>query len=85
MGLDKTSRKFLQNELKERDILSQEELDMLSGNVKQLASLASSMDKIDPRMAGKIEYSASLIMLVALMGVFAGAQTWNQIANYSKS
>lgn len=85
MGLDKTSRKFLQNELKERDILSQEELDMLSGNVKQLASLASSMDKIDPRMAGKIEYSASLIMLVALMGVFAGAQTWNQIANYSKA
>lgn len=85
MGLDKTSRKFLQNELMEHEILSQEELSALSNNVKQLAALASSMDKIDPRMSKKTKYSASLIMSVALMGVFAGAQTWNQIANYGNA
>lgn len=60
-------------------------MDILSKDEKQLVALAAAMEKIDLRMPGKIMHKAGTIMLVALMGVFAGAQTWNLVANYGKA
>lgn len=83
--MDKVSKKFLLNELNENCSVTPMLLDALSKNEQQMVALAAAMEKIDPRMSGKVMHKAGTIMLVALMGVFAGAQTWNQVANYGKA
>lgn len=83
--MDKTSKKFLINELKEFASADPTMLEALVKNEKHLLAFAATMETIDPRMSGKVMHKAGTIMLIALMGVFAGAQTWNQVANYGKA
>lgn len=83
--MDKTTKNFLLNEFKECHSISPDVMEILLKDEKQMLALASVMESIDPRMSGKVMHKASTIMLVALMGVFAGAQTWNQVANYGKA
>lgn len=45
--------------------------------------MAQDFAKTDSRQAHKVIYPAALIMLAALMGVFAGHNTWNDIAMYA--
>lgn len=77
---DKIARNFLKNELIDNDLLEGNEVSEC--NIKQLASLATELAKLDPRMQGKVTYTASTIMLTALAGIFAGGQTWNEVADY---
>lgn len=49
----------------------------------EMDALAKELSEIDPRQQHRTTYSVSLIMFIALMGVFADCQTWNQIADYA--
>lgn len=49
----------------------------------EMDALDKELSEIDPRQQHRTTYSVSLIMFIALMGVFADCQTWNQIADYA--
>lgn len=65
--MDKTAKKFLENDMSELDFIG---------------LMADKMDSVDPRQKSKVVHSASVIMLIALAGVLAGSQTWNEVADY---
>lgn len=50
----------------------------------RMDALSKALEEADPRVQGRTEHSAALIMLVSLMGVFACCETWNMIADYAK-
>lgn len=72
---------FFKAQIQESGALSEDELKSIS-DPKLIISLAEKVNSIDPRMELKITHKASTIMLVTLMGVFAGCQTWNEISDY---
>lgn len=51
--MDKTSKKFLLNELNEHCFVDSIVMDILSKDEKQLVALAAAMEKIDPRCLAK--------------------------------
>lgn len=83
--MDKKTKEFLKNELKENGTLGNALIDEISKDTKQLVAFAAAIEKVDFRIQGKIMHKASTIMLLALMGAFAGAHTWCQIATYGKA
>ena len=52
---------------------------------RHLESMSHVIDGIDPRQASKVVHPAPVIMMSALMGVFANCQTWNEIADFAEA
>ena len=50
---------------------------------RHLESMSNAVNGIDPRQASKVIHPAPVIMMSALMGVFANCQTWNEIADFA--
>ena len=67
--MDKTAKDFLLREKLER----------------HLESMSNVVNGIDPRQASKVIHPAPVIMMSALMGVFANCQTWNEIADFAEA
>ena len=67
--MDKTAKDFLVREKLER----------------HLESMSNVVNGIDPRQASKVIHPAPVIMMSALMGVFANCQTWNEIADFAEA
>ena len=67
--MDKTAKDFLLREKLER----------------HLGSMSNVVNGIDPRQASKVIHPAPVIMMSALMGVFANCQTWNEIADFAEA
>ena len=62
-----------------KDFLLREELE------RHLESMSNVVNGIDPRQASKVIHPAPVIMMSALMGVFANCQTWNEIADFAEA
>ena len=62
-----------------KDFLLREELE------RHLESMSNVANGIDPRQASKVVHPAPVIMMSALMGVFANCQTWNEIADFAEA
>ena len=62
-----------------KDFLLREKLE------KHLESMSNVVNGIDPRQASKVIHPAPVIMMSALMGVFANCQTWNEIADFAEA
>ena len=62
-----------------KDFLLQEELE------KHIGSMSEVVNGIDPRQSSKVIHPAPVIMMSALMGVFANCQTWNEIADFAEA
>ena len=62
-----------------KDFLVREKLE------KHLESMSNVVNGIDPRQASKVIHPAPVIMMSALMGVFANCQTWNEIADFAEA
>ena len=67
--MDKTAKDFLLRDDLER----------------HLESMSNAVNGIDPRQASKVIHPAPVIMMSALMGVFANCQTWNEIADFAEA
>ena len=67
--MDKTAKDFLLRDALER----------------HLESMSNAVNGIDPRQASKVIHPAPVIMMSALMGVFANCQTWNEIADFAEA
>lgn len=67
--MDKRAKDFLQ-----RDIMEME-----------YSKFAEAVQAIDPRMQNKTVYPASTILLMAMAGVIVGAQTWAEVADFSRA
>ena len=67
--MDKTTKDFLLRDDLER----------------HLESMSNVVNGIDPRQASKVIHPAPVIMMSALMGVFANCQTWNEIADFAEA
>lgn len=67
--MDKRAKDFLQ-----RDMLEME-----------YSKFVEAVQTIDPRMPNKTIYHASTILLMAMAGVIVGAQTWAEVADYSRA
>ena len=67
--MDKTAKDFLLRDDLER----------------HLESMSNVVNGIDPRQASKVIHPAPVIMMSALMGVFANCQTWNEIADFAEA
>lgn len=67
--MDKTAKDFLLREDLERHI----------------ESMSNVVNGIDPRQSSKVVHPAPVIMMSALMGVFANCQTWNEIADFAEA
>ena len=52
---------------------------------RHLESMSNVVNGIDPRQASKVIHPAPVIMMSALMGVFANCQTWNEIADFAEA
>ena len=52
---------------------------------RHLESMSNAVNGIDPRQASKVIHPAPVIMMSALMGVFANCQTWNEIADFAEA
>ena len=50
----------------------------------EMDAFSKALSETDPRVQGRTRHSASLIMLVSLMGVYARCDTWNLIADYAR-
>lgn len=59
-------------------------MDKTATNFMEMDALSKALSETDPRIQGRTQYSAVLIMLVALMGVYARCDTWTLIADYAK-
>lgn len=59
-------------------------MDKVATNFMKMDAMSKALEEVDPRVQGRTKHSASLIMLVSLMGVFACCETWNIIADYAK-
>lgn len=62
-----------------KDFLLQEELE------RHMESMSAVVNGIDPRQKSKVVHTAPVIMMSALMGVFANCQTWNEIADFAEA
>ena len=62
-----------------KDFLLREKLE------RHLESMSNVVNGIDPRQASKVIHPAPVIMMSALMGVFANCQTWNEIADFAEA
>ena len=62
-----------------KDFLLREDLE------RHLESMSNAVNGIDPRQASKVIHPAPVIMMSALMGVFANCQTWNEIADFAEA
>ena len=62
-----------------KDFLVREKLE------RHLESMSNVVNGIDPRQASKVIHPAPVIMMSALMGVFANCQTWNEIADFAEA
>lgn len=49
-----------------------------------LDNLAKELEEIDPRRSVRVEHKAHVILLIALGGIFAKCQTWDEIADYGQ-
>lgn len=67
--MDKTAKDFLLREDLERHI----------------ESMSNVVNGIDPRQSSKVVHPAPVIMMSALMGVFANCRTWNEIADFAEA
>ena len=52
---------------------------------RHLENMSNVVNGIDPRQASKVIHPAPVIMMSALMGVFANCQTWNEIADFAEA
>lgn len=57
-------------------------MDAVAKRFLALDNLAKELEEIDPRRPGRVEHKAHTILLIALAGVFAKCQTWNEISDY---
>ena len=62
-----------------KDFLLREELE------RHIESMSEVVNDIDPRQLSKVVHPAPVIMMSALMGVFANCQTWNEIADFAEA
>lgn len=61
-----------------KDFLLREDLE------RHIESMSNVVNGIDPRQSSKVVHPAPVIMMSALMGVFANCQTWNEIADFAE-
>jgi len=57
-------------------------MDAVSKRFLALDALAKDLEELDPRIPDRILHKGHTILLIALAGVFAKCQTWNEIADY---
>lgn len=62
-----------------KDFLLRDELE------RHIESMSQVVNGIDPRQSSKVKHPASVIMMSALMGVFANCQSWNEIADFAEA
>lgn len=62
-----------------KDFLLREELE------RHIESISDAVTSIDPRQLAKVMHPAPVIMMSALLGVFANCQTWNEIADFAEA
>lgn len=67
--MDKRAKDFLQRDMMEMEY----------------SKFAEAAKAIDPRMPNKTSYHASTILLMTITGVIVGAQTWAEVADYSRA
>ena len=60
-------------------------MDAVSKKFMIMDELARVLDRVDERVQGRVTHKAQTIFLVALAGIFAKCQTWNEIAAYGKA
>lgn len=60
-------------------------MDAVAKRFLAMDSLAKELEEIDPRRSCRIEHKAHTILLIALSGVFAKSQTWNEITSYGEA
>ena len=60
-------------------------MDAVSKKFMIMDELSRTLDKVDERVQGRVTHKAQTIFLVALAGVFAKCQTWNEIAAYGET
>lgn len=60
-------------------------MDKVAKNFMEMDALSKALENADPRVLGRTKHSASLIMMVSLMGVFARCETWTMISDYAES
>lgn len=59
-------------------------MDKVATRFMEMDAFSKTLSETDPRVQGRTRYSAVLIMLVSLMGVYARCDTWNLIADYAR-
>ena len=60
-----------------KDFLINDELE------RHLESMYNALGEIDSRQESKVVHRAGVIMMSALIGVFANCQSWNEVADFS--
>ena len=60
-------------------------MDAISKNFMKMDALSKALEPVDNRVQGRVTHKAHVIFLVALAGVFAKCQTWNDIAAYGNA
>lgn len=60
-------------------------MDAVAKRFLAMDSLAKELEEVDPRRSCRVEHKAHTILLIALAGVFAKCQTWNEIAAYGEA
>lgn len=60
-----------------KDFLTNDELE------RHLESMYNALGEIDSRQQSKVVHRAGVIMMSALIGVFANCQSWNEVADFS--
>lgn len=60
-------------------------MDKIAKQFLELDNLSEMMSELDPRCPGKVKHSARTILLIAICGIFANCETWNEIAEYGYS
>ena len=55
-------------------------MDAVSKKFMIMDEFSRTLDKVDERVLGRVAHKAQTIFWVALAGVFAKCQTWNEIA-----
>ena len=50
---------------------------------RHLESMYNALGEIDSRQRSKVVHQAGVIMMSALIGVFANCQSWNEVADFS--
>lgn len=59
-------------------------MDITAKNFMLMDELAKAMEPLDTRVKGRVQHSTNTIFLIAIAGVFAKCQTWNEIADYGR-